>query len=303
MEQKAVCPAPLHEAAACPTVYRQIQPTKEMKKIYTILTLGLAMLTSCEKEIDIDYHTVEPLYVVEANISDNGAVAKITQTLDVPDTLWNKNVENAEVTITGEDGSLFTLNHDSAGIYSAPEACGVPGKKYTLRVKIGDYVTESTSEMQEPFNVSDYYIYKIVMMSDDVYCVRVDVEDDGTTPSYYYTLITRKGKPYKWLITDNRGQYGTTEIDLGCFIDSDMENDKDDILQDGEELDVEVRKVDQKTYDYYWSLAIGMDNHANPLRQFSNNTLGYFSACSIKKLPALTYKKEEVKYLKDYKSN
>jgi hypothetical protein len=46
-----------------------------------------------------------------------------------------------------------------------------------------------------------------------------------------------------------------------------------------------------------------MDNHANPLRQFSNNTLGYFSACSIKKLPALTYKKEEVKYLKDYKSN
>ena len=72
---------------------------------------------------------------------------------------------------------------------------------------------------------------------------------------------------------------------------------------DGEELDVEVRKVDQKTYDYYWSLAIGMDNHANPLRQFSNNTLGYFSACSIKKLPALTYKKEEVKYLKDYKSN
>ena len=268
-----------------------------MKKAITFLSLCLAILTSCEKEIDIDYNSVAPLYVVEANISEDGAVAKLSQTLDVIDTLWNKNIENANVTITGEDGSIYILHHDSAGIYSSKEARGIPGKRYTIKVEIGDYVTESSSVMQEAFNVSDSYLYKIEMMSDDEYALRIDVEDDGTKASYYYVLVTRNGEPYKWMIMDNRGQYGTTEIDIGCFYDSDSNDDEEDILNDDDKLDIEVRKVDRKTFDFYWSVAIGMDTRSNPIRNFTNNTLGYFSACNINKLPTITFKKQEVEYL------
>ncbi len=274
-------------------------PNKQtMKKItYTIIAVGMVLLTSCEKELDFDYNTIDPLYVVEANITADGAVAKLSQTLDVTDTLWNKDVSNASVTITGENGTSFVLHHDSAGIYSSKEARGIPGVKYTIHVDINGYVTESTSVMQEEFTVSDNYLYKIVMMSEDVYGVRVDVKDEGTKENYYYTLVTRNGEPYKWMITDNRGQYGKTEIDIGCFIDSDMEDHKEDILEEGDLIDIEVRKVDRKIYDYYWSRAIGLETYSNPLRDYTNNTLGYFSACSIIKLPTITYHKDEVEYL------
>ena len=268
-----------------------------MKKIYTIIVAGIALLTSCEKELDFDYNPIDPLYVVEANISEDGAVAKLSQTLDVPDTLWNKDITNASVTITGEDGTSFVLHHDSAGIYSSKEARGIPGIKYTIHVDINGYVTESTSVMQEKFTVSDSYLYKIVMMSEDVFAVRVDVNDEGINENYYYTLVTRNGEPYKWLIIDNRGQYGKTEIDIACFIDSDMEDHEEDILNDGDLIDIEVRKVDRKIYDYYWSRAIGMDTYSNPRPDFTNNTLGYFSACNIIKLPTITFHKDEVEYL------
>ena len=271
-----------------------------MKKIaYTILAAGIALLTSCEKELDFAYNNIEPLYVVEANLTDDGAVAKLSQTLDMADTVWNKDITNASVVITGEDGSRFVLHHDSAGIYSSKEAQGIPGTKYTIHVEIGDYVTESSSIMQEPFSVKDCYMYKYLLMSDDIYAVRVDVNDEGLKDSYYHALVTRNGEPYKWMIIDNRGQYGVVEIDLGCFVDSDMEDHKEDILEDGEKIDVEVRKVDRKIYDYYWSRAIGLDTYSNPLRDFTNNTLGYFSACSVQKMPTMTFNRKEIVYLNE----
>ena len=43
-----------------------------MNRLYYILPALLLLLSSCEKEIDIDYRSVEPIYVVEASVSDDG---------------------------------------------------------------------------------------------------------------------------------------------------------------------------------------------------------------------------------------
>ena len=115
----------------------------------------LLFFSSCEKEIDMDYHTVEPLYVVEASISEEGAVARISQTQNVTDEIGKRPVSDAQVIISSNYGEQCILNLDSAGCYSSSEIKGVEGREYTIRVQVGNYITKSTSRMQEKFSIDD----------------------------------------------------------------------------------------------------------------------------------------------------
>ena len=263
--------------------------------------VGLILLTSCEKEIDMDYHTVEPLYVVEAGITESGAVARISQTQNVTDEIGKSPVSDAQVVITSDNGERCILKLDSAGCYSSSEIKGVEGREYTIRVQIGDYVTESTSQMQGHFDLSDNYMYKMQMLEDDLVYYHVDVNDNYTDSiGYYYALVTRNGKPYKWHVMNNKGYFDVTGIDVPCFVYCDLDKDNKDILQDGEEISLEVRKIDRRTYDYLYALAKAEQSASNPIRNFSNPaTLGYFSAYNSVRKPALRFKKEALQYYEE----
>lgn len=268
-----------------------------MKKIISILSFAAAMLTSCEKEIEVDYHSVEPLYVVEAGITENGATARISQTQNMTDEIGERPVNNAIVTIYSDNGEQSTLHLDSAGCYSS-DIKGVTGRKYTLRVQIGDYVTESTSEMQESFDMDDIHMYKVKMLEDEVVYYHVNVSGYNTDEKgYFHTLVTRNGEPYKWNVMDNKGYTDTTAINVACFVYCELNMDDKDILEDGEAIDVEVRKIDRRTYDYLYALRLSKNNASNPIRNFSNpTTLGYFSASNTKKMTGFKFKKDELEY-------
>ena len=281
--------------------YKEIIRVNTIKKLPLGRLGGLILLTSCEKEIDMDYHPVEPLYVVEAGISEEGAVARISQTQNVTDEIGKSPVSDAQVVITSDNGERCILKLDSAGCYSSSEIKGVEGREYTIRVQIGDYVTESTSQMQEQFSIDDTYMYKVQMLEDEVVYYHVDVTGYNTdTIGYFYTLVTRNGKPYKWSILDNKGFDDMTAINVGCFVYCDLDKDNKDILKDGEEIAVEVRKIDKRTYDYLYALSIAKRSASNPIRNFSNpTTLGYFSAYHSMRQNALSFSKESLEFYDD----
>ena len=259
--------------------YKEIISVNTIKKLPLGGLGGLLLLfSSCEKEIDMDYHTVEPLYVVEAGISEEGAVARISQTQNVTDEIGKSPVSDARVVITSDNRERCILKLDSAGCYSSSEITCVEGREYTIRVQIGDYVTESTSQMQEQFSIDDTYMYKVQMLEDEVVYYHVDVTGYNTdTIGYFYTLVTRNGKPYKWSILDNK-----------------------DILKDGEEIAVEVRKIDKRTYDYLYALFIAERSSSNPIRNFTNpSTLGYFSAYHSTRQIPLRFAKESLEFYDD----
>ena len=54
------------------------------KKLLYAFLLTLA-LTACEKEIPVDYRQVEPLYVAEATMSQEGTKVVVSTTQDVTD--------------------------------------------------------------------------------------------------------------------------------------------------------------------------------------------------------------------------
>ena len=281
-------------------IFKAITSVNTIKKLPLGGLGGLILLTSCEKEISIDYHTVEPLYVVEAGITESGAVARISQTQNVTDEMHTQPVDNAVIQITSDTGERSVLHRDSAGCYSS-DIKGVEGRTYTIRVQIGDYVTESTSQMQGRFDLSDNYMYKMQMLEDDLVYYHVDVNDNYTDSiGYYYALVTRNGKPYKWHVMNNKGYFDVTGIDVPCFVYCDLDKDNKDILQDGEEISLEVRKIDRRTYDYLYVLAKAEQSASNPIRNFSNPaTLGYFSAYNAVRKPALRFEKEALQYYEE----
>lgn len=268
-----------------------------MKKILSFIVILSALLTSCEKTIDIDYHEVEPLYVVEASVTENGAFAKISMTQNVTDAIGGKPVDNAMVTIVSDHGEQCVLHLDSAGSYSSSELKGKAGHNYTIKVQIGDYITESTSEMQDEFEVGDIYMYKVQMMEDDLVYYHVDVQDTCSEQSYYYTLVSRNGEPYKWNVMTDKGYQDITSVDVPCFVYCELDKDNKDILTDGECISVEVRKIDRRTYDYLYALAMSERSASNPIRNFTNPaTLGYFSAHHSIVNQGLVFAKDSLQY-------
>jgi hypothetical protein len=58
------------------------------------------------------------------------------------------------------------------------------------------------------------------------------------------------------------------------------ENTDDDVLHDGDQLHIEVRSIDKNVYNYLYSLQIMDNTTTNPIANFTNGALGYFSAYS-----------------------
>ena len=91
------------------------------------------LLSSCEKDIEIDYHQVSPLYVVEAYVSNTNMEARISRTQNMDDNSTQSDISNATVVITGDDGSSNKLNYQSNGRYYS-KSKGTPGVTYTINI-------------------------------------------------------------------------------------------------------------------------------------------------------------------------
>ena len=68
-----------------------------MRTISEILTLlGILILFgSCKKDIEIDYHTVAPLYVIEASVTNDGMKARVSRTNAMDDNTTTARANNS----------------------------------------------------------------------------------------------------------------------------------------------------------------------------------------------------------------
>lgn len=120
-----------------------------MKRIYTLLIL-LSLFTSCEEVIEVDLNNSEPRLVIDAkvNLLENGS-ANSTVRLTTTAPFFDNEipfVDNATVTITGDNGIVFPFNYIAEGIYRSsliPEL----GTNYTLEVIYDDEIYSATEEL------------------------------------------------------------------------------------------------------------------------------------------------------------
>lgn len=92
-----------------------------MKRIcYILSVLLMAIVTGCEKEIDMDYRTVEPQVVIEGCVTNEAASVLITTTRDMEDSVKVHGRNGATVIIADDKGFSEQLAYEVDGRYCSP---------------------------------------------------------------------------------------------------------------------------------------------------------------------------------------
>lgn len=255
--------------------------------------LLLPLLLSCEKEITISYNQVAPLYVAEAELTQNGTKVRISTTQDMHDNLrYSYVVDDAIVVLSWQGEVLDTLQYTSRGLYTSAVE-GFEGETYQLDIYIDDQHFQSTSTMQKEPQVNSFrFVWKDIV-TERMLFADLRLQDIEGENNYYFMHIYRNKIGYRWAVMRDDTNPGQELQQLfNCTTERNMDNNDADALNDGDQIHVEVRSIDRRTYDYFYSMQV-MDNAGtNPIANFTGGCLGYFSAYYVVSFDTVFYRDE-----------
>ena len=268
--------------------------------------LALLLLSSCEKEIEIDYHDMEPMYVVEGSISNLNASVRVSLTQPVVGVADDRGVvTDATVVLSMVNGqwSMFngplgplgtlatngtqewtfldTLSLRSDGYYLS-RITGKAGNTYRLDVTVGGRHFTSTSVMQrQPVMNNMRFVWKKIFGQRMLFA-DLRLQDLPDETNYYYLHLFRNGVPYRSAVMRDRSNPGGELQQLFSLCVEDDLNSGDpnakETLYEGDMLSLEIRTIDRQAYDYLFSLLSMNSSGTNPIANFDGGCLGYFSA-------------------------
>ena len=248
-----------------------------MSHTKTILIICLsAVLFSCEKEIDIDYHQVAPLYVVEASVSNEGTRVRISRTNDMDDNTTVSDITGTTVTVSDDNGGKWTVPYQRDGIHSLATLRGVAGTTYQVDVEIAGRHYTSTSTMQKAPQMNGFrFVWKKVA-SERIMFGDLKLQDIPNEDSWYYMHIYRNGIGYRWAVMRDDQNPNKELQQLFTFFREGSSNS--DVLNEGDRLKILIRAIDQRAYEYLYSMQLMDNTGTNPVENFTGGCLGYFTA-------------------------
>ncbi len=239
----------------------------------------LLLTTSCEKELDIDYHDIEPLTVIEATLTPDGARVGITLTTPMDEPMNTSRLTDASVTLRDlTDGISYTLAPDDEGFFTDPTP-GIAGHEYALTVERADARYEATTTMLPPTEITSMEFNWIKMPYDRVAVLQVQYLDDPAVAGQcYWVKLYRNGEIYKWSEMDDRSAVGGTATFFTMTTRRDTDREEDDtVLYDGDVMTCTVAPVSPAMHNYLEAL----QNDSNGPQMFAGDRcLGYFLASS-----------------------
>ena len=252
-----------------------------MKK-YILGVISLLVFLSCEKEINIDYHEADSRYVVEGSLNAASTEVRVSKTNAMDNNSTGSDVDNATVVITGDDGTRATVPFSRNGYYRS-KFRGVAGVTYTLDVEVDGNHFTSTSTMQRAIITKikdeEYPKFRLVwkkMLTERYLFGDLRLQDIPNETNWYFMHIYRNGIGYRWAVMkDDKNPNKELQQLFTFFRDGEKGSD---VLQDGDELKIVIRAIDQRAYDYLYSMQQMSSTGTNPIDNFTGGCLGYFSA-------------------------
>ncbi len=232
------------------------------------------MLTSCEKEIELDYKSVDGLYVIEGNLDSSTAVVQITQTRDMSAPANTEFIENAVVTIINPHGDQSTLNYAGDGVYNLPMLPTNDFGAYQLNVSIDGENFSAISEIIDaaPQIVSTKYKWIEPEHSEEKRIqYRISIQDRANMDNFY---------KYEIMINDSLRHWGVTKDSNrdGNMIEISMQTRSEENFTNGDKIRTEIQSINRVVYDYLYSVLLSERTSSNPIDYFDGGCLGYFSA-------------------------
>ena len=255
------------------------QPLLSLFLISSIAPFFLA----CEKELDMEYRTVDPIYVVEGLVTQDGTTVKVSTTRSVTaNDRESYNVNNAVIVLTSEAGDEDTLSLLSAGRYVS-SVYGVPGVRYWLDVEVDGHRFNASSVMQQLPQVNSFSFVWRKIVTEDFLFAKLNLQDFPDENNYYFMHVYRNYIGYRWaVLRDKKNPGGELQQLFNCSSRKKVEDlNDDDALHEGDFISVEIRNIDRQTYDYFFSMQQMGSTGTNPTEVFTGGCLGYFSACGV----------------------
>lgn len=268
-------------------IYKAIQAMVKWSLLFYLFTF---LPLSCEKEIDMDYHQVAQLYVAEGivtqaantNRTNRPTCVRLTTTQDMTDNSANTHNVTGATVVLSEDGNVIdTLRYWRNGYYIS-DCVGNEGSQYTIDIDVDGNHFQSSSVMQAAPRFSSFrFVWKEVI-SERFLFGDLKIDDISGENNYYFMHIYRNGIGYRWAVMDDSHNPGGELQQLfSCTTERDMDKNNDDGLKDGDKIHVEIRSIDRRTYDFFYSMQVMQNSGTNPVQNYTGGCLGYFSACNI----------------------
>lgn len=274
--------------------YKTIKNNKylPMKNIFLII-LSLVLVTSCEKEIDLDLEDQSGQIVIEGNITDEIGpyYVKITKSVAFTQSNQYPAVENAQVTLSDNTGQTESLQYIGNGRYQASTFIGQSGRTYTLKVQVEGKEYTSTSTMPEAVVFEGLDQDSFMVGGETSYTLLPVFTDPQALGNRYLFKYTINNNPKIFLseFSDNVNNGAVNQRPL--LLPNDDGEEPDDIkVVVGDHINVEMQCIDQNVYTFYSALLQlsgggpgGGITPTNPPSNISNGALGYFSAHTVRK--------------------
>lgn len=250
---------------------------------YILATLSVVIaFTSCEKVIDVDLNDSDPKLVVEGQIADNGTGwVALQRSVNFDEDNNFPAVTDAQVTITDSEGNTELLQQALDGLYVTNTVTGVPGRTYTVDITIGDESYTSIATMPAPIEIDTIEFKSGFFPGSKI--IDITFQDIPGVDNYYLMLQYRGDG----LAGDASYPIGNDQLVDGDEITFNFFWQEED-LQAGDTLTYELYTIDKGVFEYFRTLnqLLGASNSAspaNPISNFTNSPLGYFSAHSVRR--------------------
>jgi hypothetical protein len=255
----------------------------------TVILLILFSTLSCTKVVNINLNNSAPKIIIEGSISDqpSSCSVKLSMTVNYDEPNVFPAVTGSLVTISDNLGNTAKLNETSRGFYSAPSFKGVPGRTYTLSVVANGKTYTAVSKMPDP------------IMIDTIYQDSFNRGNYGGGGILKFVVIQYKdprGIDNYYRFVEKINKTETNAI----YLDNDMLRDgniiaqniirSDPSLKTGDSVRIFLMTIDKNVFNYFAQLNQITNNYgptatpANPISNFSNGALGYFSAYSVRSM-------------------
>ncbi len=250
-----------------------------MKRFSLIALLGMLMLNSCEKVIQLDLNDAEEQYVVDAMVSniDRFNYVKLSKSATFYEGSDFAPVEGAVVTVTDGNGVEFPLLETSSGFYENPLLVGQAYMQYTLKIEVDGNLIEGSTYL--PGNSQ---IDSVVTLQNQGGFFGTDFtsfvywSDNANEKNYYRLRAYRNDSIQTNIYVTEDNLFNGIATGTPLFSTS---------YKEGDSAVVELMEIDEVTYKYWLSLdqVSNSQNAApgNPISNLSNGTLGYFGGYNM----------------------
>ena len=256
---------------------------------FSIILLAVLSILACTKVVDINLNDSAPKIIIEGSISDQplSCFVKLSKTVNYNELNIFPAVTGSLVTITDNFGNTATLTETTEGIYTAPSFHGVVGRTYTISITAEGKTYTAISIMPDKVTI-DTIIQESFFMGSlrgggIIKYVKIQYLDPAGKNNYYHFVEKINGTINNAILIDNDllrdGNTITQEI---VRIDPS--------LQTGDSVIVFLQTIDKGVFDYFAQLSQITDqgyggqtaSPANPISNFNNGALGYFSAYAVR---------------------